>query len=367
MFKYAKILPLIFLLDACIETYDLPDRLYSAQLVINGAITDEPGPYTVQLSMSSKIDTTYKPPVFGALVMIHDNTGESERLMHIGGGRYTSKSIRGIVGRKYWLTISTGEKEYYTEPQELLPSGEIDSLYYHFEQNVINLDDPLKPHHAIDLTIDSRGVDGYPNLFRWKWRAIHEMRTYPHLRTREEPRSCSGPPDFPCPPLIVPDIPKCAHADANDGAPCSCCRCWFERRSEIVSLSNNRAVDGNDFRGQQVARLAADDFFFIRTFVEVHQMSMSEEGYKFWDLVKRQQEANGSLFQPNNFHIPGNVRSRSEDVEAPLGFFGVYGVTKKSMFIRNFDFPIYLEPPGIIPETCAGKYPGASYEIPDFW
>jgi hypothetical protein len=367
MTRYAKILPFIFLLDACIERYDLPDNMYTATLVVSGSITNQPGPYLVQLSMSSKPDTAYTPPVNEAVVMMHDNMGQSEQLRNDGAGRYITQSIRGVVGRKYWLTISVGEEEYFTEPQELYPPGEIDKLHYAFLENAINQSDPIKPHHAIDLMIDSRGVDGYPNLFRWRLSTTHEMRTYPDLRTKELPRSCIGPPDFPCPPLIVPDVPKCAFAFANDGAACSCCRCWFTRKSELVSISNNRAVDGNVFRGTQIARVAADDYFFIRTFVEVEQLSLSEEGYKFWDLVKRQQEANGSLFQPNNFPIKGNIKSSNPDKKTPLGYFGVYGITRKSIFINPFDFPIYLEPPGIITETCAGIYPGASYEMPAFW
>lgn len=366
MVRYAKILPLIFLLDACIERYELPEGLYVPQLVVSGAITNEPGPYEIQLSLSSKNDTLYIPPVRNAIVVIHDDTGTEERLKSSEPGRYITQNIQGVVGRKYWLTIKIEEQEYFTQPQELYPAGEIDSLYYVFLQNVINRSDPIKPHHALDLMIKSHGVDGYPNLFRWKWRTIHEMRTYPEYRTRFEPRSCSSPPDFPCPPLIVPDPPRCAFESANDGAPCSCCRCWFERNSEIVAVSNNRSINSIDFK-QLLARLPADDYFFIRTFVEVSQLSMGNEAHKFWDLIKRQQDANGSLFQPNNFAIRGNVKSRTETNLVALGFFGVYGITKKSIFINPRDFPARLQPPGIITETCAGTYPGSSYEMPDFW
>lgn len=361
MTKFAKLFPLIFLLDACIERYDLPQDLYVSNLVVDGAITNEAGPYHIQLSTSSKLDSINTPPVFGATVTIHDNTGTSEELVETGKGRYSTQDIQGVIGRQYWITVQVGEQLYYTEPQQLFPPGYIDSLYYQFLQNSINLSDPIKPHHAIEVMVDSRGVEGYPNLLRWRWRSIHELLTHPQLRTREEPRNCSGPPDFPCPPLIVPNAPPCS------APPCECCRCWYERKSEISSVSNNRAVDGINFKGQQIARVAADDYFFIRTFIEVHQMSLSEEGYKFWDLVKRQQDGNENLFQPNTFSIPGNVKAMDPTALPVLGFFGVYGVAKKSMFVNPFDFPLYLEPPGIITETCRGTYPGASYEKPDFW
>lgn len=367
MVRYAKILPLIFLLEACIDRYDLPDKLYVAQLVVSGAITNEAGPYEVRLAHSSPNDTIYTPPIVNATVILHDDAGESEQLVQGDhAGSYVTQHVRGVVGRKYWLTITIRDDEYYTDPQELLPPGEIDGLSYEFIQNALNRADPVKPHHAIDLLIDSRGVEGYPNLYRWRWRTIHEMRTYPENRTRIETRPCVAPPGFPCPPLIVPDIPPCAFALANDGATCSCCRCWYERKSEVVALSDNRSINAIDFK-QAIGRLAVDDYFFIRSYIEVTQMSVTEEAYRFWDLVRRQQQANGSLFQPNNFPIRGNVKSRSDSKFVSLGYFGVYGMTKKSIFINRFDFPVSLDPPGIIFETCHGTYPGATYEMPEFW
>lgn len=369
MTKYAKILPLIFLLESCIEAYDLPDELYVSRLVVSGMITNEPGPYEVTLSMSSKIDSVNSTPfpITNATVTIHDDAGTSERLGHFWNGRYMTNRIQGVVGRKYWLTLAINEDTYYTDPQELLPPGEIDSVYYLFRENAINQSDPSKPQHALDFMINSRGTDGYPNLFRWTWRAIHEMRTHPELRTREIPRSCASV-YMPCPPLVVPDIPPCAsEAGQFQTVQCSCCKCWYERKSEISSVSNNRLIDGIEFKNELMARVPASDYFFIRTFLEVKQVSVTDVAHKFWSLVRSQQDANGSIFQPNNFPIPGNIKSVSEGAKPLLGFFGVYGVAKKSIFINPHDFPLYLEPPGIIPQTCASKYPGASYVKPDFW
>lgn len=100
------------------------------QLVIEGVVTDQSGPYAVTLSKTGDYFTpslTF-PPVAHALVVISDNTGNVDTLREDTSGTYVSSSLKGVPGRTYALKVIADGKEYDAEsamPQKVM----IDSLY----------------------------------------------------------------------------------------------------------------------------------------------------------------------------------------------------------------------------------------------
>ena len=70
---------LLILFAACekVIVIDLKDT--EPQIVIDGTVTDQPGPYTVKISKTGdKYSTSKYPAVYGAIVKIAENTGYSE-------------------------------------------------------------------------------------------------------------------------------------------------------------------------------------------------------------------------------------------------------------------------------------------------
>jgi Domain of unknown function (DUF4249) len=84
------------------------------QVVIEGEINNEPGPYRVSITKSVSFDSSnVYPPVTGAVVKITDNTaGITDVLTEILPGLYSTNNIEGIEGRNYSLLVQTGGKEY---------------------------------------------------------------------------------------------------------------------------------------------------------------------------------------------------------------------------------------------------------------
>ena len=72
------------LIISCIDriNIEVPDS-YSSQLVVDGVITDEPGPYTVTLTKATRIEKFlqfHREYVTEAKVTIADNEGNAEVL-----------------------------------------------------------------------------------------------------------------------------------------------------------------------------------------------------------------------------------------------------------------------------------------------
>lgn len=133
---------------SCEKVIDLDLDTSSSQLVIEGNVYDEPGPYTVRLTRSVDMDAAgIYPYVGGATVTISDDLGHSEQLAESDSGRYLTSNLQGVPGRTYTLTVKTGGKTYVASSRMPNPV-EIDTAYVgmlyntDFYQVTIDLKDP---------------------------------------------------------------------------------------------------------------------------------------------------------------------------------------------------------------------------------
>ncbi|MCD4731084.1 MAG: DUF4249 domain-containing protein, partial [Bacteroidales bacterium] len=118
---------------ACEDRYwpDLGDK-YQDLLVVEGMITNDPGPYTLKLSLSTSVDHPVYLPLPGYEAIINDNSGNTEILTEVEPGIYKTAvdGIQGVPGRKYQLTIQSPDgKTYQSDFDELKEPVEIDSVY----------------------------------------------------------------------------------------------------------------------------------------------------------------------------------------------------------------------------------------------
>lgn len=365
-----RLLPLLLLLsDACIDRYELPQQIMTPSLVVDGMITSMPGPYTIELSVASDLNTNLnsRVPVTRATIKIGDDLGNEETLKEVSPGVYqtSENGIRGTVGRKYYTVIRTEDKEYRSEPQEMLPPGAIDEIRHSFRADAINQNDPGEPQDVLDVRIDASGVEGYRNLFRWRWSSLHEVRTFPELRTREVGR----------PPVKIPDPLQCSgyipgpFQTIQKVDICTCCNCWVPEYGARATISKNNAVSNNSFNDVFIARVPVDHWrFTLRYFMRVEQFSLTEEAYEFWKLIQSQQEGEGSLFQPNAVQVKGNIYNTADAEEKVLGFFGVSAVTQKDFFIDIREVPSEIEiKRDTVRGSCLGYFGGSSNKKPIFW
>jgi hypothetical protein len=113
MNKYLSVITVAFLFASCEKVIDVDINAASPQIVIEGNVTDGPGPYTVKLSKTVNFnDANTYPPVPGAWVVISDNTGIVDTLTEIVSGLYQTHRITGIQGRTYTLKVVAENKHY---------------------------------------------------------------------------------------------------------------------------------------------------------------------------------------------------------------------------------------------------------------
>ena len=119
----------VFLLSGCQKVINVDLNVAAPLIVIEGLITDTPGPYTVTLSKSgSYFNQPVLPPVSGAQIIITDNVGTIDTLKEIKPGFYLTVKTKGIPGRTYTINVLSESAEY-TGTSTMFSHVPIDSLH----------------------------------------------------------------------------------------------------------------------------------------------------------------------------------------------------------------------------------------------
>jgi hypothetical protein len=360
-----RFLPFCFVLfDGCIEPFSA-DFQFSSRLVVDGLITDAPGPYEVKLFYNTPVQQTTKRPLAesDAIVSIIDDTGHAEPLLEVASGVYqtTNSTFVGVQGRSYHIQITTSRGRQYTSaPQRMMPAGALEDLYFEFEKDALSVTYSDSRMDAFHIYIDAKGTEGQPNLLRWRWKSTYEAHTFPELRTINTATS-TVPAPLPCSGYIY------AGGALSKLFECECCTCWPSEFSAIPIISENTNVAEDEFRKVYVGKIAVNGMhFYSRYHIEVEQLSVSEAEYEFWKLIKIQRESTGDLFQPNAVKVRGNITSGDPDDEV-LGFFSVSAVKRKSIFIDRNDIVGEKPATDTLTIECIRAYPESVLEKPLFW
>jgi hypothetical protein len=340
----------------------------ASRLVIDGLITQDPGPYEVKLFYSNALDKDQKTIRYEtrASVWINSSMGESEQLTQVAPGIYQTRAdgLRGQVGTSYSIRILTDEgKEYVSAPQLLADGGSISKVYSEFQEDAINGDDPAAAHDVFNVYADCQGEPGKENLFRWRWWGTYTARSYPELHDTLPPGYRNPIPwPLPCSGYIY------TRAGLTKVGECTCCICYATEYSPSALVSHNGYSNDYRFNKVSMAKIPATGMrFYERYYIQVEQLRLSDEVYKFWSLVEAQQEAQGSIFQPNAVRIKGNVHLASDNNDVLLGVFTVAGISRNSVFIERGEIPYEPDPIGMIGDDCRHLFENATTQKPSFW
>lgn len=346
---------------SCIDriNIDVPDD-NASQLVVDGLITDEPGPYAVTLSSSIKIEgfLSFRRLVSAAKVTIYDNVGNSEVLEEKEQGTYQTKAngLRGTVGREYHIRIELQDGDVYESiPDKMTPAGSIDSIYYELE-SFQPVDGPTR--YGFRVYADAQGIPDGDNLFRWKHTGTFVIQTQPELH--RNPANC------------LLDIRPCAYVGPYNE--CTCCTCWVNQYDEKPYVSDNQLVAGGKFKRIEAGFVPIEFYpFQIKYRMEVKQMSLSRVAFDYWRTLQTQKEGAKSLFQPPTGKTRTNIFQKNGSNEAQ-GLFYASAVKLKQLYLTHADIPVRLaipkaacDPPGIIAEDCRLAYRFSSTIKPADW
>src|SRR5258705_8888027 len=107
-------------LSACVDKISFSVPPAQSLTIVEGMISDSPGPYTVKVSksLSPNADSSFRDPIQKAKIQLHNDEGEEEDLSEASPGVYvTNGAIQGKVGHAYSILIETADgKIFESEP-----------------------------------------------------------------------------------------------------------------------------------------------------------------------------------------------------------------------------------------------------------
>ena len=297
----------IFLVWSCVTEYQ-PDTIsIPPSLVVEGQITDQPGPYTVKLTRTANYSIrSLNLLETGATVSIEDNQGNKETLKEqAGGGTYATSAtgIRGVAGRSYKLIIQTKTgKRYESDVEVLTASPPITKLYAEYRNEPVPNTTVRK--QGWDVYLDSKDPETTGNYYRWVW--TH----YEHI-----------------------DV--CQVIQARDGSLSgrNCCsECWdIVRCYDCINVSSDVNINGQAISRQLIMQVPYTSTY--RYYVEVQQQAISKGAYAFWKSVRQLVNNTGGLFDAAPTSVQGNLRCVSDPQELVYGYFGATGIAEQYIYV----------------------------------
>jgi hypothetical protein len=350
---------LIILIDGCIDPANIDVPAFKYQLVVDGFITTNPGPYTIKLYRSrplgAGVDLDRLIAEKFAKITLRDDAGNSELLTETGEGVYQTNinGIRGETGRKYHIEIILiNDKKYESLPEEIRPVGEVTGIEYEF---VAGSGAGFREGDGFKVYADATGVPDQDDFVRLRMVATYKVETFPQLRTKRV-EGGDIPDPYPCSGYIRDQEGRLAKVGV-----CECCICWPNIYDEIPSITDEQFTT-NEYVGFVPA---SRQTLYEKIRIEIQEMSLTPETYLFWKLVKAQKEGLSNIFQPPSAQLKGNIIAINNDEEV-LGIFWAAGIKSKSIFIDRSEVPYIPQPIDTLKAPCT-FYPNSTNKLPSFW
>ncbi|MBN2174969.1 MAG: DUF4249 domain-containing protein [Bacteroidales bacterium] len=371
----------ILSLPGCVEEY-FPDlNKYENLLVVDGRITNDPGPYIIKLSQSSEVRQGWWIPLGGATIELMDDLGNSEILTETEEGTYSTApdGMQGKVGRQYRIEIETANGKKYNSPFETLRKPvEIDSVYTQFEYHPN--EEGSYEYAGLQFYLDTKPAEQDTNYLMWSSTATYIYEADFKIRFIFE-GSLEPFPD--------PDSLK---------------TCYVTSRVPTVFTSGTADLVAPVIKHFPLHYVSSETReLSVRYSVLVNQLTLGRNAWMFWDQVREQNENQEGLYTIQPYQIQGNITCISDPEEPVLGQFTVAGIHKKRIFRNRSDLPvifrypvceisegdienfstIFLYPsyswpvyatttvdgvPALPPQVCMDcRETGGTIEKPDFW
>jgi hypothetical protein len=361
-----KWVSIFLLLVACIDRMEFDTGEVVDQLVVEGMITDEPGPYKVILSTAfptSKPERERTMETGAQVDLFEDNVriGAFEESEGEEGVYRTSENIQGRVGKTYHIVITTADgKQYSSQPELMLGPGNIDVIYYDFESvPIIGKDGPTN-QDRFNIYVNAK-TSTDKGFTRWRLTGTYLFQSFPERAVVQLPNGQVIKAPLPCSGMSWDGVRFVPYAE------CTCCVCWVTVKETIPHLGNENLRTDLGFNNIKVGEVEVTPRTFYDSYrVEVEQFTLSQEAHEFFRLVEAQALGAGSLFQPSFGEIRGNIVPHDEN-DPVLGLFWAASVTRRAIQIKKSDVPYKVAAIDTLPDACTAIGRHSSSVKPDFW
>ncbi len=345
-----RVVVLIYLIVifGCKDELILESGSYEEIMVVNGMISNQPGPYTVSLSLSMPINSDQLSPLEGYTVIIHENTGESETLTEEEPGKYVTSvdGMQGKIGCEYSISIiSPSGIKYSSAFQELKETVEIESIYAKID-TIITDDYPFKVP-GFQFYTDSELARSPENYFLWdiietyEYDSDYEFYAYEYSDTQiffsnsylERLRTC-----------------------------------WKTQKVKYFYTGNTATLEIPKINGQPLHFVSTATKKLSKKYsVLLNQYCINKEAYQYWKSLEDLLSNENFLAVTQPYNAQGNIRCVSNPQEKTFGYFTVASVSQKRIFLERPNLEFYYSICSVITNGVDIEYFKTTIDPPYYW
>ncbi len=303
---------------ACKREFEPPElRVDYNYLVVEGVMVNSvDSPTTFTLSRTRKLsDTVLNVPERNANVSIEGSNGENFQLAESSPGNYSISHLALNTSSTYRLKISTASGgQYLSDFVEVKQTPAIDSLNY------------LQPG---DLTIYVNTHDPANSTKYYRWDYV-ETAIY-LAEGQSEIGVNNGLMYF---------------RDSTN----QIYKCWHITNSTDILLGSTEALSEDVVNLFPVITIPQNSQKIgLRYSIEVRQYAITQPAYLYYQILKKNTEQQGSIFDVQPSQLRGNIHSVNNPDETVIGFVTASSITQKRIFIRNDQVTnwMHLDPMGL--------------------
>jgi hypothetical protein len=299
-------------------------------LVVEGLITNQPGPNTIKLSKSMPLGLkSAAKPLLGCTVTISDDLGNYYNLNETSAGTYVTNpaDFQGVVGKWYTLHINTNtsnnKSHYESFPVKMVAVPQIDSIYY--EKITIKESDGYnQAQEGCQIYLNTADPSNQCKFYRWEYSETWKFEL----------------------PYQVPNK-----------------KCWVSNNSDVINIKNTSVLDEDRINRYPLNYISnASDRLSETYSILVNQYSLDEDEYIYWEKLQNISEETGGLYDIIPSTIPSNVYSLDDPNEKVLGYFSVSASSSKRIFINEHFSGLIYQYNDCISDTIhpGDPYPGSN-------
>jgi hypothetical protein len=303
-----KLLAFLLLLSfaACKDRYDIP--LHDSDqslLVVEGFLALGADTTIITLSRTAKVNEAIKfSPVLKANLTVEGKSGSAIPLQETGGGKYFSKQLGLVAGNEYRLRIQTSDNKVYLSDYIVAKqTPELDSVSWRKENN--NMVIYANTHDANNST----------KYYKWDYDETWEIRSH-YAATYEY----TGGTTIVYAPFLFNY------------------RCWKYDGSKTINVGSSAHLSSDVISEAPIQLIpAGSEKLSVRYSILVRQQSLTREAYDYFQLMKKNTESIGSIFDPLPSELKGNIHCISNPGEGVIGYLTASSITRKRIFITSIE------------------------------
>lgn len=286
--------------------FNQSDRKY---LVIEGIINGNDSTF-IRLSRTKKVDTSRI--VFAetnAQVIAENNTGESFPLTEIRNGTYAVGPLNLDVSHQYRLRIKTSDgKEYLSDFVPLRNAPLIDSVGFTAQSS------------GVKIYVNAHDDANSTRYYRWDFTETWQFHS------KYISGYFSNGVDSIKPRLVAQQVHTCFATDSSNN---------------VTIVSTNKLVKDIVNHAPITFIPGSSEKIETKYTILVKQYALTSDAYEFWQMLQKNTENLGSIFDVLPSETQSNFHCLSDPNEVVVGYLSAGNVSTKRIFISADQLPHY--------------------------